>query len=169
MAPLYPALFSNPLHCPCPGHFAEARRGKTGRCQGQKVSLESWSIFRPPGVSSALLMKFQGAKPFFATMAQNSPTPRLNHLKVYGCHPDRRQGTNCLTTRNRGLHGFDLRFKSRLAAIGREYLAIKSSAVSSVCETFWMRWRRGKEPLFDYSIVDFSIHSMTQLVSRTNG
>ena len=50
--PLYPALFSNPLHCPCLGHFAEARRGKTGRCQGQKVSPgDDWAISQPPGDS----------------------------------------------------------------------------------------------------------------------
>ena len=29
MPPLYPALFSNPLRCPCPGHFAEAEKLKT--------------------------------------------------------------------------------------------------------------------------------------------
>ena len=81
MSPLYPALFSNPLCCSCPVHFAEARRGKTGCCQGQKVSPGGWSISQPPGIFSALLLKFQGAKPFLATTARKLPDTAFQFLE----------------------------------------------------------------------------------------
>ena len=60
---VYPALFSNPLCCTCPGHFAEVQRGKTGGCQGQNVSPGGWAISQSLGVSSVLLMNFQGVTP----------------------------------------------------------------------------------------------------------
>ena len=76
----YPALFSNPLGCPCPVHFTEAQRGKTEHRQGQKVSPGGWPIFWHLGVSSALLMKFQGTKPFLVTTARKLPYTAFHSL-----------------------------------------------------------------------------------------
>ena len=80
MPAFYPALFSNLLHCPCPGHFAEALRGKTGRCQGQNVSPGGWAISQSPGGFSALFMKFHGAKPFLATTAHTGSNTAFQFL-----------------------------------------------------------------------------------------
>ncbi len=45
-ARLYPAFSSDPLPCPCPGHFAEAGCGKTRRCQDQEMLPGRW-VIRP--------------------------------------------------------------------------------------------------------------------------
>ena len=85
----YPALFSNPLRCPFLGHFAEAGRGKTGRCQWKNCHQEAGRFPSLP-VFFTLLMKLQGAKPFLATVAQKLPNTAFQLL---GGIPDATRST----------------------------------------------------------------------------
>ena len=83
-----PALFSNHLGCSCPEHFAEAGRGKTECCQGQKVSPGGWAMSHSPDVFYALLLKFQRTKPFLATTAHKGLNTAFQLLGgIYGGRP----------------------------------------------------------------------------------
>lgn len=53
---LYPALKSNHLYCPCPGHFAETQCGKTGCCQSQKTPSGVWVNYPNLSVSAFCFM-----------------------------------------------------------------------------------------------------------------
>ena len=91
-----------------------------------------------------------------------TPRHRVSVSRRYTGHPVRRMGTNRLTTRNRGLHCFGLRFELRLAAIGGENHTEKVSGCYSGFRNFFgdvVRWVR--RFLFDYSVVNFSMLSFS--------
>ena len=65
-------------------------------------------------------------------------------------------GTNRLTTRNRGLHGFGLWFSPGSAAIGRDDFAEKTAVAPAAFNALEDCCPMDKESLFDYSVVVFS-------------
>ena len=154
---VYPVFSSNPLLCPCPGHFAEAGCGKTRRCQDREMPPGSWVIC--PASRCLLLCcpsQFRGGNITLRQSHTKGPTARFGVFEVYGCYPTRRWGTNRPTTRNRRLHGLELRRGMRIVVIGREILPINARCPIVYPKLFWQVGLCPDSCPFDYSRVVFS-------------
>ena len=152
--------YSNPLRCPCPGHFAEVRRGRTGHCPRQKVLPGGWAIFQPPGHFFLHCSEVSRGK---TVPCGNGPHRPRHRVSAYGCHSGRRRSTNGLTTRNWGFTVWvcDSNWNQQLLA--EMILPKKSAAVPSVFRTFWECFQIDQRPLSNYNIVNFSMLSFSKL------
>ena len=77
---LYPALFSNPLLCPCPGHFAETKCAESGPKRTAESSREAGRSPQPPGDSLCIALDASEAKPRSATIAHKCPNAAFQLL-----------------------------------------------------------------------------------------
>ena len=119
--PLYPAIISNPLLCPCPGHFAEAKCATIRGRPGGEMRRGGWVVCPTSSYSRwCCFQNSEGENAGLSQMPTNAPTPRFTALEVHGCHSAHRMGTNRRTMRNRWLHGFALWSGWRFTIIGGE-------------------------------------------------
>ena len=161
---IYPTLFSNLLRCPCPGHFAEAKRDKTGRCQRQKVSPGDRSISQPPGDFFLRCSEVSRGKTVPCGNSPHRPRHRVSASQRYTDATQAAGGAQTALQRETG--GFmvwacNSNWNQQLLA--EMILPKKSAAVPSVFRTFWECFQIDKRPLSDYSIVNFSMLSFSKL------